>query len=507
MNKTIDLTFQANAFGSAHYRAAFRTLLIAGLIYALPVILVERYYVDDLGRALFGYTGWSSGGRPLADALFALVSFGTPIADISPLPQLLAVACLSAAGAALAVALFPGRSGWAECAVVFPIIGSPFFLENLAYKFDALTMSFATMLAVFAALPLRNRKLDIAVGSTIVICVLALYQPAINLFVALTPLLWIASSRSVSGFEVRFDHSHAFTNLAKFSVGAFVYLGFIAPATIDSEYGRINSATIDLTREGVTIFWGNLHHAYAFIHEYGASLPAWIATILGLAAACLIVERFLWSLRGTSISAKTVRTGLLLANLLVLLLSPFGILLVLEQPLMFPRTFIGFAGLMIFALYAVHALTERFRPLRFFLLAPLIFMFICAFIFSAAMRAQERYDQVFVGNLIRDLRAAGLGPQGILVVDGRQPRAPLVESAIRKWRPADRLVPIYLYNQWIWGYVLLRHYGLEFTDPADELTRDLAKTCDWPVVGATPQYRIRRHADTFTVSMSGAQCH
>ena len=34
-------------------------------LYVLPIILANRYYNDDLSRALYGLTGWNGDGRPI----------------------------------------------------------------------------------------------------------------------------------------------------------------------------------------------------------------------------------------------------------------------------------------------------------------------------------------------------------------------------------------------------------------------------------------------------------
>ncbi|HGG9135220.1 TPA: glucosyltransferase domain-containing protein, partial [Enterobacter hormaechei subsp. xiangfangensis] len=73
----------------------FSMIIIMSLIYFIPVLLSSHYYVDDLGRSIYGYSKWSENGRPLADVLFLALSFGPQLPDISPLPQLLALCVLS----------------------------------------------------------------------------------------------------------------------------------------------------------------------------------------------------------------------------------------------------------------------------------------------------------------------------------------------------------------------------------------------------------------------------
>ena len=129
----------------------FWLLLVLGLAYALPIMLDGRYYLDDLSRAMTGLTLWETEGRPLASILSSLISFSWPsfegpaLRDTSPIPQILGVVALAYGAALLARKLFPDGVGLTQALVVFPVIGSPFTLQNLSYKYDAFTMGLAAM--------------------------------------------------------------------------------------------------------------------------------------------------------------------------------------------------------------------------------------------------------------------------------------------------------------------------------------------------------------------------
>ncbi|EBC2808246.1 hypothetical protein CSS90_15325, partial [Salmonella enterica subsp. enterica serovar Schwarzengrund] len=43
------------------------------LIYTFPLLTQQSYYIDDLGRSLYGGLGWSGNGRPLADVIFYVI--------------------------------------------------------------------------------------------------------------------------------------------------------------------------------------------------------------------------------------------------------------------------------------------------------------------------------------------------------------------------------------------------------------------------------------------------
>ncbi|EAB2352672.1 hypothetical protein EAX14_23835, partial [Salmonella enterica] len=49
------------------------------IIYTFPLLTHQSFFVDDLGRSLYGGLGWSGNGRPLSDFIFYIINFGTPI--------------------------------------------------------------------------------------------------------------------------------------------------------------------------------------------------------------------------------------------------------------------------------------------------------------------------------------------------------------------------------------------------------------------------------------------
>ena len=54
------------------------SILIAGLMALLPVILFVHLYIDDYGRSSSGVFNWDRVGRPLADVVFYVVNYGRP---------------------------------------------------------------------------------------------------------------------------------------------------------------------------------------------------------------------------------------------------------------------------------------------------------------------------------------------------------------------------------------------------------------------------------------------
>lgn len=158
-------------------------------LFMLPLITSNIYYVDDLYRSITGFGGWSAMGRPLADVLNLVFSpkYGTTV-DIAPLPQFIAGVGLFLSILACSNALFT-KPTYITTLILFPIVANPFFIQNLAYRYDSLSMS-AAVLSVcssfyFARKPcLRNLLLSILLS----FASLCLYQSAINILIGLAAL-------------------------------------------------------------------------------------------------------------------------------------------------------------------------------------------------------------------------------------------------------------------------------------------------------------------------------
>lgn len=166
---------------------AFIGLLIFSLIYILPIILANFYYIDDLGRSLRGYTDWNGNGRPLASLIAIVLSDGFPLMDVSPWIQILSVVVLDyslicfvkkfAVQATSLQLFFTAAYGYLNL----------FLLENLSYKYDSLGMILALSLffLLYAVSDKCSNYIRIVLSSGAILFSLSLYQAAIGAYISL----------------------------------------------------------------------------------------------------------------------------------------------------------------------------------------------------------------------------------------------------------------------------------------------------------------------------------
>ena len=158
------------------------------VVVLFPLLIADRYHVDDWGRAVFGYFNWANDGRPWADWLMKHLDQGAPFTDCSPLPQLIAILLLGLTATLIGKRIGSGPPLTTALAALL-LGANPFFLANLSFKFDALPMTLALFLAASAVVsfnPLEHRPvLNGLIGVIFLFGSLCLYQPCTSAFCVL----------------------------------------------------------------------------------------------------------------------------------------------------------------------------------------------------------------------------------------------------------------------------------------------------------------------------------
>ena len=154
-------------------------------VYALPLILNNILFIDDNLREMQAATWWKPEGRPLGDYVFNGVALtpGTP--DFFPLSMLLAIVVMAVALTHLAFFWFK-RPVLTQCLILLPLWFNPFYLQELSYQYECLTLSLGVALAVLAmSFTLRTPWLQILVRGVMLACAASLDQLPVNVFVGL----------------------------------------------------------------------------------------------------------------------------------------------------------------------------------------------------------------------------------------------------------------------------------------------------------------------------------
>jgi hypothetical protein len=68
---------------------AFLFIFFISLVCLSSLLQSNQLYMDDYYRVMDGRTLWSQNSKPIASFITVLLQLGTPLTDISPLPQIL----------------------------------------------------------------------------------------------------------------------------------------------------------------------------------------------------------------------------------------------------------------------------------------------------------------------------------------------------------------------------------------------------------------------------------
>ena len=168
-----------------------RPFLVVFLIYAFAMMAVWRSgvsFVDDRGRAIFGYA-WTSDFNRYSSTAFGLVmNANDRLLDISPWPQILGMGILSAVSVILVYVFCDKKIKYLPLILTTFVGMLPLTLECWLYKFDTPCIALSVLMSVLPMLwwpKDLNKKSVMKFGIITMVCMLIMwtsYQAASGIF-------------------------------------------------------------------------------------------------------------------------------------------------------------------------------------------------------------------------------------------------------------------------------------------------------------------------------------
>jgi len=469
-------------------------------IYSLPIFFTGRLYIDDLGRTLYGYTGWGANGRPLSDLIMQTMSFGGLLLDLSPLNQLIGLSLLFLALFFYAERNLKGVSQAEKLTAVFLFIANPFYIENLSYKFDCLPMSLSIVMLLIPFTMNEDGFLKKVFSVLFVIASLSLYQASIGLFIILT-LLDIVGKNNQAGN--RLILLYTFKRILQLILAYVLYKFFIASSFVKDEYNIIHSEVIPFSLDSIEIIKKNATEIIWFLRSYVDTIPLFMKVIFSLAIIYSIYKSFieLWI-----IDRKRHCFAMFITLLSPVLVLAFAIapLLLLKQPVFAPRVLLSLSGLMMFYSYITMKKINQL-PIKIVLYAPLIWLcMVYSYSYSNASISQERMDTLISSSIYQDISHSGRDFNYVNVL-GQMPKSQQLVIAESKLPLMSRLVPVYLSYDWIWGAELLNHYGLNLKYKVIGDERD-SLMCKGDFISKGNLYSLYYYKDIVFIDFKNKKC-
>lgn len=453
----------------------FLKLSVASFVYVLPIILADRYYNDDLARALKGATGWEGDGRPLGEYLILLLCGGKPIVDLSPLFLILSVLILSFSLTLYAKENFKRFDcSNMEMLVLLFIITNPFAMSNLSYKYDCIIMFTALSLSFLVyAMPVTDSKIKICLCSVLAgIFIMSLYQPAIGMCI----ILFV-----VSAFFCIMEESRQLVweivRPVGIAAGIVAYKLVVAPHFVSADDWRYEASKVvsGLSYDSVKIVINNIKNALRYVGIYVSGISRLNQLVL-----ILLVVVSLVSVITQYFASSTKRMWRRVFDAFFILLSPMMVFIASFLPLavlasitMRSRIFLSFGGFLFFiGILLMHFGKKHKAVAALLLLLSLSFQYIYMYAYGNALKSQKEYEKYMAYNIVHDLEVLS-ADSGIEFVsfDGNMPRCRQVQMMCDKYPFFQEIVPVYINNDtWIggaWVYHYLQE-DIKIGYPADE---------------------------------------
>lgn len=482
------------------YLKAFCGLGIFSFVYILPILISNFYYIDDLGRSLYGYTEWNGNGRPLASFLAILMNGGMPLMDISPWNQILAAVVLN-------YSLIVFLRKFAPLAEVSQLIFiacfaymNLFLLENFSYKYDALGMllSLGVFLLLYSIPQGHSGNKEILASCIAVIISLSIYQSTIGAYISLAVLEMLHSLHEKMHWG---DIANRIgVRIIGFVSGVAIYKFVIANIYVsDWGYSAEHAKLLDFFETGsICSFWGNI---LAFVELYEV-----YGTTIGVFGMLLLVV-FCFGVMGTGYCICRNRNDMKVLkrlSFIFILLSPFFLmttpivfLSVLKVPVFEPRVMISFTIFTLFVGMVIYRLGKEGTPLMSRLsLAAGIIAIVHTLSFSSyygnLLERQERVNSLVSTFIVYDINElesrTGHRIDKVSFI-GHSPKCHELLLAGIKRPLYDKLVPIYMNNDWSWGDTYLSHHRRHRMEIKSE-SCDRSFVADNPAIRQNEFYRM-----------------
>lgn len=434
------------------------TLIMFGILFCIYILALSALiraninYRDDMGRVFAGYRQWTYFSRYISYIMSLFIHTDFYLADVSPLPQIIAVIIIVCTSLLVIKIITKKDSiGIIHLFAVLPLGLSPYFLTCLSYKYDAPYMAISVL---FSILPLRFYKENIRIKYFILVFfstlgVMMSYQVSAGIFPMLVVLLSV----------LEWSRGEKIKNVLKFigisAVGYIAGLGIfrlfiMRPANGDyaatsiPEFSQIIPQTLSNYKKYISLIKSDLK-------------TEWLVLII------IIAILFLFTVTKNSLQKKPVAFLVTGISLVVMFLLSFGIYPILETPLYNPRAMYGFGVFIAFISIVAVSYKMSISKIAAVLLGWCFIVF--ALIYGNAWHEQQQYVDFRITQVIddlNDLENVNWDETVNLQLSGQIEYAPVLQNMPKDYNILNRLIPITFKANYKWGeFEFYNYYGMK----------------------------------------------
>lgn len=439
-----------------------KVLSFFSLLYLIPLVLANSYYIDDVGRFANAGFNWMKDGRPLMQLMAKCLGTGAPYLDIFPLGQLLAVTILNYSLVLWGRKYILVSNSLLAAALLALSYLNLFMLETFSYVFEAIGMIASLSLSIMAYSIFDQVSFIRKFVLTVILVVLSMsfYQASIGAY------LGLAAIELCYEFLNKQDQKNILQQfvfrVAGIVGGVAIYIFFVAHPLVKG-YGVEHSSTLPFfTESGFQLILKNLNNYYARYQIYLHSLPKviWILLLFIYAVGSEIILKKIFNKTICRVKKGIYSVVILILPFLLIILSiaPF---VLLEKPIFAPRMFLSYTVFFLYIAFLFEQIIQRISYTKI-LLAPLL-LFTLSFSagYGNLLYRESQHDQFVAQSIAYDLNQLENHDNRTyrkISFIGREPECLELQRQEKKRPLMGLLVPIYMSNDWYWGGRLLDHY-------------------------------------------------
>lgn len=480
------------------HKSSLILLSVISFIYVLPIILTGSYYIDDMVRSVKG-NGWEQDGRFLPTYLMKAISPGLDVVDPYPFGQILSAVIVSFSGYLISYKA-TGNKGTSSVLSAFILTSSPFFLENLSYRYDSFMMGLSVL---FICIPFLFYTNKFAFALSTSVFVAAAFQTYQATSISYFSVLAIFVTKDVLDMRNKDTLLLPIIAMICFCVG-YYSSGLIVKYMNVDFYGRneliFGSSDISL-----------------ILHSKSESVKAVLGSVFTESSLKFYIPLF--ALSSLSIIALIYRQCkysvmqgaytlfIILACLVVCFIAFPGANLVLKETWWTARTFVGF-GFFLLYLSIIMSFAWRFDIIQNISRALVIILsFVTCAAYSNALNDQNKLTTSVMS--LANIETSKYENSDI-IIDGVGPRSRKAVIIERNIPIMKFLVPNYLKNEWVWGINYAKSFdmiGVNSWIVGNLRNKYISEKCSFEVVQDNKFYTLRKRGKIFIMDFNKTHCN
>lgn len=459
--------------------------LVCGIFY-YPVIANNLMYMDDTFRAMSGFDGWGISGRPLADFIMhKLMMKSSYLIGYAQFGQILSVAIMAMTSVLIAKEFFVG-DGWLKYFLCSGFALNPFFLENMSYQYDSLTMTVSLCFSVIAAVIVWRKGIYYFFGAiALITAASSLYQSSVNSYIG-----FFAASAIIKTISNYGSPKSLFLSCLK---------GAMAAALATLAYMVIIKVAIPMTNAR-----GNMLSVGSGYFDYFFSLSSRAYSLLAntlsykfsvIALLFMVITVMIGIMKNND---KLARTVLVIVAAIVVYFAMIGIISLIRDQYVSSRILMGASAIMFlfFALSGIHYMPRWASfTVSALIMLPLLLV---SYSYGFTAKYQRDHDVANIHFAISDIRSdAGYNSKSYIVFSGKMPLSPVVTHTVNKFD----LISLILMPSYDWTASMIAQSwgipGVRFNFARTEQKETVSLVChnSAPKISETDSYAIYRNTD------------